>query len=91
MLGRPVMMEPVFIKVCAGSWLICSVHMERTMQMSSATLPMTSHLSAEVLIASGKTFPAAPSAILLRSGELLLVYQTGNAENRRNHCSSSAG
>ena len=31
---------PVFMKVCAGSWLICSVCIERTMQISSAMLPM---------------------------------------------------
>src|SRR5947209_8726315 len=34
MLGRPVMIEPVFITVCAGSWLICSVNIDRTMQTS---------------------------------------------------------
>ena len=45
MLGRPAMMEPVFMMVWAGSWLICSVHMERTMQMSSATLPMCGNSS----------------------------------------------
>ena len=45
MLGRPVMIEPVFMNVCAGSWLICSVHIERTMQMSSATLPMCGNSS----------------------------------------------
>src|SRR5260370_259482 len=28
MLGRPAMMEPVFMMVWAGAWLICSVHME---------------------------------------------------------------
>ena len=32
MLGRPVMIEPVFMNVWAGSWLICSVHIERMMQ-----------------------------------------------------------
>jgi hypothetical protein len=39
------MIDPVFIRVCAGSWLICSVHMERTMQTSSATLPMCGNSS----------------------------------------------
>jgi photosystem II stability/assembly factor-like uncharacterized protein len=50
---------------------------------------MTSHLAAEVLIPSGKTFPAGPSAVALKSGELLLAYQTGNAESRRNHANES--
>ena len=36
MLGRPEIVEPVFMNVWAGSWLICSVFIERTMQMSSA-------------------------------------------------------
>ena len=45
MLGRPVMIEPVFMNVCAGSWLICSVHIERTMQISSAMLPMCGNSS----------------------------------------------
>ena len=40
MLGRPEMDVPVFMNVWAGSWLICSVCMERMMQMSSAILPM---------------------------------------------------
>ena len=40
MLGRPGSRKPVFMKVCAVSWLICSVCIERTMQMSSAMLPM---------------------------------------------------
>ena len=31
---------PVFMKVWAGSWLICSVCSERTMQISSAMEPM---------------------------------------------------
>ena len=39
MLGRPEMVVPVFMKVCAGSWLIASVTSERTMQSSSATPP----------------------------------------------------
>ena len=38
MLGRPEMVVPVFMKVWAGSWLIASVSIERTMQISSATL-----------------------------------------------------
>ena len=40
MLGRPVRIEPEFMKAWAGSWLICSVSIERMMQISSATLPM---------------------------------------------------
>src|SRR5258706_2892007 len=34
--GRPLMLEPELKKAWAGSWLICSVCMERTMQSSSA-------------------------------------------------------
>src|SRR5690349_1051805 len=37
--GRPEMVVPVFMKVCAGSWLIASVTIERTMQISSAMEP----------------------------------------------------
>ena len=40
MLGRPVRIEPLFMNAWAGSWLICSVTIERTMQMSSAIAPM---------------------------------------------------
>ena len=36
MLGRPLMIEPLFMNAWAGSWLICSVCIERMMQMSSA-------------------------------------------------------
>src|SRR5947209_14964652 len=39
MLGRPEMVEPVFMNVWAGSWLIASVTIERTMQISSAIPP----------------------------------------------------
>ena len=56
---------------------------------SSATLPMSSHLTAEVLIPPGKTYPAGPSSVVLKSGELLLAYQVGNAEKRRNHAGES--
>src|SRR6516225_10193054 len=48
MLGRPAMIIPAFITKCAGSWLICSVVIERTIQRSSATLPISgnnSHIS----------------------------------------------
>ena len=38
--GRPEMVVPVFISVCAGSWLMASVTIDRMMAMSSATLPM---------------------------------------------------
>jgi hypothetical protein len=40
MLGRPLMAVPAFMKAWAGSWLICSVCMERTMHRSSAMPPM---------------------------------------------------
>jgi hypothetical protein len=50
---------------------------------------MTPHLAAEVVIPPGKTYPAGPSSVLLNSGELLLAYQVGNAEKRRNHAGES--
>ncbi len=36
MLGRPLRIDPLFMKACAGSWLICSVCIDRTMHRSSA-------------------------------------------------------
>ena len=45
MLGRPLRMEPEFMKACAGSWLICSVTIERMTQMSSAMEPMCGNSS----------------------------------------------
>ena len=38
--GRPEICVPVFMKVWAGSWLICSVCIERITQMSSAISPI---------------------------------------------------
>ena len=38
MAGRPEMVEPVFMNVWAGSWLIASVLSERMMHISSATV-----------------------------------------------------
>ena len=40
MLGRPETNAPVFMKVCAGSWLICCVTIERMTQISSAIPPI---------------------------------------------------
>ena len=40
MLGRPAICEPVFMNMCAGSWLIASVVIERMRQMSSMTEPI---------------------------------------------------
>ena len=40
MLGRPASWDPVWAKVIAGSWLIASVTMERTMQSLSAMAPV---------------------------------------------------
>ncbi len=40
MLGRPLRIDPLFMKACAGSWLICSVCIERTMAISSAISAM---------------------------------------------------
>jgi photosystem II stability/assembly factor-like uncharacterized protein len=53
------------------------------------TLPMKQHLEPEILIPAGRTFPAGPSAVPLKSGEVLLAFQTGNAESRRNHANES--
>src|SRR4030095_14309169 len=39
MLGRPEIVVPVFMNVCAGSWLIASVFIDRITQMSSAMEP----------------------------------------------------
>src|SRR5688500_6758757 len=36
--GRPEIVVPVFMNVCAGSWLIASVFSDRTMHNSSATV-----------------------------------------------------
>src|SRR5829696_6837652 len=38
--GRPEIVVPVFMNVWAGSWLMASVTIDRTMQRSSATEPM---------------------------------------------------
>src|SRR3954451_7751875 len=46
MEGRPEIVVPVFMKVWAGSWLIASVTIERTMHMSSATEPMCGKIEA---------------------------------------------
>jgi photosystem II stability/assembly factor-like uncharacterized protein len=62
---------------------------ESAVSAASATLPMTAHLAAEVVIPAGKTYPAGPSSVLLNSGELLLAYQIGNAEKRKNHAGES--
>ena len=40
---------PVFMKVWAGSWLIGSVCIERTMQISSATVPICGQQLAHLL------------------------------------------
>ena len=42
---------PVFMKVCAGSWLIASVTIERMMQMSSATVARWGKIGAQFLAA----------------------------------------
>lgn len=56
---------------------------------ATSTLRMEPHLTPEVIIGPGSTFPASPAAVALKSGELLLAYQTGNAEERRNHANES--
>src|SRR3954469_12009654 len=44
--GRPEIVVPVFMNVCAGSWLIASVVIERMMQGSAAAEPMCGKTSA---------------------------------------------
>src|SRR5262245_51537486 len=43
--GRAEMVVPVFMKVWAGSWLIASVFIERTIHSSSATEPRCGKIS----------------------------------------------
>ena len=45
MLGRPLMIEPVFMNAWAVSWLICSVCIDRITQSSSARLAMCGNKS----------------------------------------------
>ena len=49
MLGRPEMVVPVFMNVCAGSWLIASVTIDRMTQISSATPPISGKIVADLL------------------------------------------
>ena len=44
MLGRPAICEPVFMNMCAGSWLMASLVIERTQQISSATDPILGNI-----------------------------------------------
>ena len=43
--GRPAICEPVFMNMCAGSWLMASVVMDRTRQISSMTEPICGNSS----------------------------------------------
>jgi len=45
MLGRPLRIDPLFMKACAGSWLICSVIMDRMMAIRSAIVAMLGNRS----------------------------------------------
>jgi hypothetical protein len=56
---------------------------------ATETPRMEPHLKPEVIVSAGRTFPSGPAAVTLKSGELLLAYQTGNAEQRRNHMLTS--
>lgn len=56
---------------------------------ANKTLRMEPHLKPEVIVSAGRTYPSGPAAVTLKSGELLLAYQTGNAERRRNHMQAS--
>ena len=61
MLGRPLMSVPVFINVCAGSWLMASVRIERMMASSSATPPKCGN-SSEI------SYPARPCFLKANCG-----------------------
>lgn len=56
---------------------------------AASTLRMQAHLTPEVIIPAGPSYPAAPAALALKSGELLLAYHTGNSEQRRNNKQTS--
>jgi len=43
--GRPAICEPVFMNMCAGSWLMASVVIDRTKQISPATAAVCSNSS----------------------------------------------
>ena len=45
MQGRPEICVPQFMKVCAGSWLICMVVIDRMIAISSAILAMDGNVS----------------------------------------------
>ena len=51
MLGRPAICDPVWKKVIAGSWLIASVTIDFTTQMSSAIAASMGQQFAEPLSA----------------------------------------
>ncbi|MEQ1861521.1 MAG: exo-alpha-sialidase [Chthoniobacteraceae bacterium] len=57
---------------------------------ATKTPRMEPHLKPEVIVSAGRTFPSGPAAVALKSGELLLAYQTGYAGQRRNHMQASA-
>ena len=59
MLGRPEMLVPVFMNVWAGSWLIASVCIERTMHRSSATSRQMSEELVDLLPALAVLLEAA--------------------------------
>jgi hypothetical protein len=50
---------------------------------ASSTLRMAPHLTPTVVVPMSSTFAAAPAAVPLKSGELLLAFHTGNAKDRR--------
>lgn len=50
---------------------------------SAQTAPAAQHLQPQIVIPAGATYPAAPTAVALSSGRLLVVYQTGETSNRR--------
>ena len=70
---------PVFMNVWAGSWLICSVCIERMMQMSSAMLPMCGKMIADRLARLGRSWlnvacgPKHSSFLPLQLGDRLAL------------------
>ena len=78
MLGRPLRIEPLFMNAWAGSWLICSVTIERMMLISSAIPAMCgkrfeiSWSAFPVLFELGER-PAGVQRRVLQLGELLAL------------------
>lgn len=56
-----------------------------TTDRATSTLRMEPHLQPQVIVPRGKNFPAAPAAVALKSGEILLAYHHNRVEKRKDH------